>query len=81
MPDGQIIRGNREDFVVLPVTLSLLLVVGSVALTAAPVPILIERFAPDRERRPGRFAVGLVTLGMTGFAVFAVTGIISAYSS
>lgn len=76
---GQIVRSNREDFVVLPVTLSLLLVVASVALTAAPVPILIERFAPDRERQPGRFAVGLVTLGMTGFAVFAVTGIITAY--
>lgn len=77
---GQIIRGNREDFTVLPVTLSVLLVVCSVALTAAPVPMLVERFDPDRKRRPGRLAQGVVALGMTGFAVFAVTGIMIAYA-
>lgn len=77
---GQIVRGNREDFVVLPVTLSLLLVACSVALTAAPVPILIERFAPDRQRRPGHLAGGVVALGMSGFVVFAVTGIMIAYA-
>lgn len=77
---GQIVRGNREDFVVLPVTLSLLLVVGSVALTALPVPMLVERFAPDRKRQPGRVAQSVVGLGMTGFAVFAVTGIMIAYA-
>jgi hypothetical protein len=78
---GQIVRGNREDFAVLPVTLSLLLVVGSVALTAASVPILVERLAPDRKRQPGRLAYGVVGLGMTGFAVFAVTGVMIAYAS
>jgi len=77
---GQIIRGNREDFTLLPVTLSLLLIVGSVALTAAPVPLLMERLAPDRERRPGRLAQSVVALGMTGFAGFAVTGIVMAYA-
>ena len=77
---GQIVRGNREDFTFLPVTLSLLLVVGSVALTAAPVPILVERFDPDRKRQPGRIAHGVVVLGMTGFAVFALTGIMIAYA-
>ena len=77
---GQIVRGNREDFTFLPVTLSLVLVVGSVALTAAPVPILIERFDSDRERRPGRLAEGVVKLGMAGFAVFALTGIMIAYA-
>jgi hypothetical protein len=77
---GQIARGNREDFAVLPVTLSLLLVAGSVALTAVPVPMLVERFAPDRKRRPGRLAQGVVALGMTGFAVFALTGIMIAYA-
>lgn len=77
---GQIVRGNREDFTLLPVTLSLLLIVGSVALTAAPVPLLVERLAPDRERRPGRLAQGVVLLGMAGFAVFAVTGIVMAYN-
>ena len=49
---GQITRANRDDFSFLPVTLSLLLVVLAVALTAAPVPLLVERLAPDRERTP-----------------------------
>jgi hypothetical protein len=78
---GQIVRGNREDFSFLPATLSLLLVVGSVALTAAPVPLLVERLAPDRERRPGRIAQGVVALGMVGFAAFAATGIVIAYTA
>jgi hypothetical protein len=77
---GQITRANRDDFSFLPVTLSLVLVVVSVALTAAPVPFLIERFAPDRERAPGRRARGAVALGLTGFALFAVSGVILAYS-
>ena len=78
---GQIVRGNREDFSVLPVTLSLLLIVGSVALTAAPLPILVERLAPDRERRPGRLARGVVAIGMAGSGVLAVTGIAMAYAA
>jgi uncharacterized membrane protein (UPF0136 family) len=78
---GQIVRGNREDFSFLPVTLSLVLVVGSVALTAAPVPFLVERFAPDRRRSPGRIAQSVVLLGMTGFGVFAVTGVVIAYTA
>ena len=57
---GQIVRGNREDFALLPVTLSLLLIVVSVAVTAAPVPLLVERLAPDVERTPGRLARGVV---------------------
>jgi len=77
---GQIIRGNREDFTILPVTLSLVLVVGSVVLTAAPVPILVERLDPDRERQPGRLARGVVGLGLAGFAVFGLTGILIAYA-
>lgn len=77
---GQIVRGNREDFAVLPVTVSLILIVASVALTGAPVPLLIERLAPDRERTPGRVARGVVMLGMAGFALFAVSGIAIAYS-
>ena len=77
---GQIVRGNRDDFTFLPVTLSLLLVVGTVALTAVPVPVLVERFDPDHERQPGRLAQGVVVLGMAGFAVFALTGIMIAYA-
>jgi hypothetical protein len=78
---GQIVRGNREDFSFLPVTLSLVLIVVSVALTAAPVPLLVERLAPDRKRSPGRVAQSVVVLGMTGFAVFAVTGVVLAYTA
>ena len=78
---GQIARGNREDFTFLPVTLSLALTAGSVALTAVLVPILVERLQPDRERKPGRLAQGVVALGMTGFAVFGVTGILLAYAA
>jgi hypothetical protein len=78
---GQIARGNREDFSVLPVTLSLVLIAGSVALAAAPVPLLVERLAPDRERNPGRIARGVTVLGLAGFAAFALTGIVIAYST
>jgi uncharacterized membrane protein (UPF0136 family) len=77
---GQIVRGNRDDFAFLPVTFSLILIVVSIAITAAPVPLLIERLAPDRERNPGRVARSVVMIGMTGFALFAVTGIVMAYS-
>jgi len=78
---GQIVRGNRSDFTVLPVTLSLVLAAGAVALTAVFVPILVERLQPDRERQPGRLAQGVVALGMTGFAVFGLTGILIAYAA
>jgi hypothetical protein len=77
---GQIIRGNLQDFALLPVTLSLILIGGSVILTAAPVPFFIERFAPDRQRKPGPLAQTVVLLGMAGFAAFAVTGIAMAYA-
>ena len=77
---GQIVRGNRSDFTFLPVTLSLVLVAGSVALTAALVPILVERLQPDRHRQPGRLAQGAVALGMTGFAAFGLTGVMIAYA-
>lgn len=77
---GQITRANRDDFTLLPVTFSLLLIVVSVALTAVPVPLLVERLAPDPDRTPGRLARGVVILGLTGFALFAVSGVVIAYS-
>jgi hypothetical protein len=77
---GEIVRSNRTDFGILPVSLSLMLIVVSVAVTAAPVPLLVEHFAPDRQRKPGRLARSVVVLGMAGFALFAVTGIVIAYS-
>ena len=78
---GQIARSNREDFTFLPVTRSLVLTAGAVALTAVFVPVLVERVQPDRARRPGRLAQGILTLGMTGFAVFGLTGILIAYAA
>jgi hypothetical protein len=77
---GQIARGNEEDFSLLPVTASLILIAVSVALTAAPVPWLVERFAPDRQRAPGRLARSVVALTMTVLALFAVSGVVLAYS-
>ncbi len=77
---GEIVRDNRADFGILPVSLSLILIVVSVAVTAAPVPLLVERFAPDRQLQARRLARALVVLGMSGFALFAVTGIVIAYS-
>lgn len=77
---GVIVRTNRDDFAILPVTLSLLLIVGSVFLTAIPVPILVERFAPDRDRRPGRAAHAVLGLGIAGITVFAALAIAAAYA-
>lgn len=77
---GSILRDNREDFALLPVTLSVVLVAGSVALTAAPVPLLVERLAPDRGRRPGPAAYALVGVGLVAAGVYAVLGIVDAYS-
>jgi hypothetical protein len=78
---GQIVRGNRDDFTFLPVTLSLVLVALSVALTAVCVPVLVERLAPERQRSPGRVAAGVVALAMTAVAVFGATGVAAAYSA
>jgi uncharacterized membrane protein (UPF0136 family) len=78
---GQIVRANRDDFSFLPVTLSLALTAGSVALTALPLPWLVERLAPDRPHQRGVVARGLVVAGMTAFVGFGVTGIVIAYST
>jgi hypothetical protein len=43
---GTMIRGNRDDFSFLPVTLSIVLMGATAALTALPVPLLVERYAP-----------------------------------
>lgn len=77
---GQILRSNRDDFRLVPVTLSVALVLGSVAITALPVPLLVDRFAPDRERDRGRAAHAAVGLGLAGIAVYAAMGIAAAYA-
>ncbi len=76
---GVIVRDNREDFTILPATLSLLLIVGSVALTAAPVPVVIERFAPSHGRRRGRGATAVLLVGAVAIAVYAATAVAAAY--
>ena len=78
---GLLIHVNRDDFAILPVTLSLFLIVASVAVTAVPVPILVERFAPGHDRSPGPVARTMVGAGMVAIAVFAATAISTAYSA
>jgi hypothetical protein len=78
---GVIVRDNREDFTILPATISLLLIVGSVALTAAPVPVLIERFAPSGGGRPRRGATAVLLLGGAVIAVYAATAVAAVYST
>lgn len=75
-----IVDENLDDFAFLPVTISLVLVLGSVALTALPVPILVERFAPDRERRPGPVAHAVVGVGLVAVTISAVLAAASAYA-
>jgi hypothetical protein len=76
-----IVSGNLDDFSFLPVTLSLGLIVGSVTLAAAPVPLLVERFAPDRERRPWRPAsYMLVGLALCASGALAVQAVLDAYA-
>ncbi len=77
---GQIVLSNREDFTLLPVTLSLLLIAISVALTAAPIPLIVEWLTPDHRHHRGRFAHALVFLGMSAFVVFGSYGILTAYT-
>lgn len=75
-----IVNGNLEDFSILPVTLSLGLIVASVAVTALPVPFLVERLAPDRERHPGIVSYAIVGLGLAVITVNAALAVSSAYA-
>jgi hypothetical protein len=77
---GLLTRINLDDFAVLPATLSVLLIAASVALTAMPVPFVVERIAPDRERRPGAVSNALVAAGLLAAIVFASTGVALAYA-
>lgn len=77
---GSVVRGNLDDFVFLPVTLSLLLIVGTVVLTALPLPFLVERFAPDRDRSPGAVAHALVALGLVATSAYATSAVAAAYA-
>lgn len=77
---GVIVRTNLDDFALLPVTLSLVLIVVSVAVTAAPVPVLVECWAPDRDRTPGRAAGTVVALALGAVLIFAISSVVLAYS-
>ena len=78
---GVIVRDNREDFAFLPATLSLLLVAGAVALTAAPVPVLIERFAPSRGEGRRRGASAVLVVGAAAIVVYSATAVVAAYGA
>lgn len=78
---GVIVRDNRDDFTFLPTTLSLVLIAGSVALTAAPVPFLVDRFAPVRSARQRRGASALLVVGAAAIAVYSATAVATAYSA
>jgi hypothetical protein len=76
---GFVVRTNLEDFGLLPVTLSLALTGAAIALTAIPVPLLVERLAPDRSRSfgpPGYAVVGVV---LALVVVYAATAVVAAY--
>ena len=78
---GVIVRGNRDDFTFLPTTLSLVLIAGSVALTAAPVPLLIERFAPAREGNQRRGTNALLLVGAAAIVLYSATAVAAVYSA
>ena len=75
-----IIRQNLEDFSFLPVTLSLVLIGASVALAAIPVPLLTERFAPDRPRPARPLSYVVLGLGLTALIVAATLSVLDAYA-
>ncbi len=78
---GQIVRANEDDFAILPVTLSLALTATAVALTALPLPWVVERLVPVRRKswRP-YLSRTVVAVGMAGTIAYGVSGIVIAYS-
>jgi hypothetical protein len=76
---GITVRQNLEDFGLLPVTLSLVLTAASIALTAIPIPLLVERFAPDRVHTPGTVSRVVVALALAIVLAFAATAVVDAY--
>jgi hypothetical protein len=76
---GIVVRQNLEDFGLLPSTLGLALTAGSIALTATPIPLLIERLAPDRVRRPGTPSRIVVGLALAVVLALAVSAVVDAY--
>jgi hypothetical protein len=78
---GVIVRDNRDDFTFLPATLSLILIAGSVALTAAPVPLLIERFTPSGGGQPRRGAKALLLIGSGAIVLYSATAVATVYGA
>jgi hypothetical protein len=76
---GIVVRMNLEDFGLLPPTLSLALTGGAIVLTAAPIPLVIERAAPDRLRTPTMASRVVVALALAVVLVYAVTAVVDAY--
>lgn len=76
---GIVVRMNLEDFGLLPPTLSLALTGGAIVLTAAPIPLVVERVAPDRLRTPTMASRVVVALALAVVLAFAVTAVVDAY--
>lgn len=62
---------SREDFSFASFELSITLLFLCFALTALPIPLVCERFAPTTTRAPRRVAIGLAVVVLAVFAVFA----------
>ena len=76
---GIVVRQNLEDFGILPPTLALALTAGAIALTAVPIPLLIERLAPDRARSPGAVSRLVLAGAFVAVLVLAVRAAVDAY--
>lgn len=76
---GIVVRMNLEDFGLLPPTLGLALTGGSIVLTAVPIPIAVEKVAPDRPRTHGTASQALIVLALALVLVYAVTAVVDAY--
>lgn len=80
---GLIVRENEEDFGFLPPLLSLGLTAATVALTALPVPWLVERLAPRPVpvRLSPRARAVVVGVPLTAMLAFGISGVVIALTT
>lgn len=78
---GDFTAGGTLFIGIFGALMGLVLGAGSVALTAAPVPILIERFAPSRGGQPRRAAYAVTIVGAAAIAVYSATAVAAAYGA
>lgn len=80
---GFIVRSNEDDFGFLPPLLSLVLTAGAVAVTAVPLPLLVERFAPGTEplRLPLRVRAAALGVPLAAFLAYGISGAVVALTA